>query len=185
MGASVATVNNATEIRLLAERQMGEFLKAMPKNEGAKGSVVTGSVREPVKDTTPTLADIGITKKQSHVATKPARPSVEQPDAEPSKPGPARDRRAVRGAAAAVNFFEQVSTGVSTFALWAPSSEVAGPAGIEPTSAASEATILSVEIRSRENGADFAGPPPVWQGCFGRRRKVLRRMRHGVRRGLR
>ena|GEM_PF-6284417 len=88
MGASVATVNNATEIRLLAERQMGEFLKAMPKNEGAKGSVVTGSVREPVKDTTPTLADIGITKKQSHVATKPARPSVEQPDAEPSKPGP-------------------------------------------------------------------------------------------------
>jgi len=41
----------------LAERQMGEFLKTMPKNEGAKGSVVTGSGREPVKDTTPTLAE--------------------------------------------------------------------------------------------------------------------------------
>lgn len=64
--ASVATVNNATEIRLLAERQMGEFLKAMPKNEGGNPKL-TGSRSEPVE---PTLADIGITKKQSHVAQK-------------------------------------------------------------------------------------------------------------------
>ncbi len=64
MGASVATVNNATEIRLLAERQMGEFLKTMPKNEGGNPKL-TGSRPEPVE---PTLADIGITKKQSHVA---------------------------------------------------------------------------------------------------------------------
>jgi hypothetical protein len=36
------------------------MLKAMPKNKGMAGSVVTGSTREPVKDTTPTLADLGI-----------------------------------------------------------------------------------------------------------------------------
>ena len=66
MGASVATVNNATEIRLLAERQMGEFLKQMPKNEGGNPKL-TGSRAEPVA---PTLASIGITKKQSHVAQK-------------------------------------------------------------------------------------------------------------------
>ena len=73
MGASVATVNNATEIRLLAERQMGEFLKQMPKNEGAKGS---GSNQHEVRlptgtaPTPPTLASIGITKKQSSTAQK-------------------------------------------------------------------------------------------------------------------
>lgn len=87
MGASVATVNNATEIRLLAERQMGEFLKAMPKNDGGRPEK-TGSDARPVSAKPETLREIGITKKQSHVATKPARPSVEQPDAEPSKPGP-------------------------------------------------------------------------------------------------
>lgn len=68
--ASVETVNRATEVRLLAERQMGEFLKTMPKNEGMKGSVVSGSTREPVRDETPTLASIGISKKQSSVAQK-------------------------------------------------------------------------------------------------------------------
>ena len=66
MGASVATVNNATEIRLLAERQMGEFLKQMPKNEGGNPKL-TGSRAEPVA---PTLASIGITKKQSSTAQK-------------------------------------------------------------------------------------------------------------------
>ena len=63
--ASVATVNNATEIRLLAERQMGEFLKQMPKNEGGDPVPHQNRVSEP-----PTLASIGITKKQSHVAQK-------------------------------------------------------------------------------------------------------------------
>src|SRR5690606_14307809 len=33
--ASVDAVNRATEVRILAERQMGEFLAAMPKAEGA------------------------------------------------------------------------------------------------------------------------------------------------------
>ena len=67
--ASVATVNNATEIRLLAERQMGEFLKAMPKATGAlrEGPVVPERNHG---EQPPTLASIGITKKQSHVAQK-------------------------------------------------------------------------------------------------------------------
>jgi hypothetical protein len=39
------------------------MLKAAPKNTGAKGSKVTGSKREPVKDLTPTLASVCITKK--------------------------------------------------------------------------------------------------------------------------
>jgi hypothetical protein len=34
-------------------------------NRGAAGSVVTGAVREPVKDTRPTLAAFGIDKKLS------------------------------------------------------------------------------------------------------------------------
>lgn len=58
--ASVETVNRAAEIRLLAERQMGDFLAQMPKNTGAKG-VGTSAVPEGNR----TLADIGITKKQS------------------------------------------------------------------------------------------------------------------------
>ena len=72
--ASVATVNNATEIRLLAERQMGEFLKAMPKNEGAKGNPGgqgASIVRSGLSTTQPaTLREIGITKDQSSRAQK-------------------------------------------------------------------------------------------------------------------
>lgn len=65
-------------IRLLAERQMGAFLATMPKNTGAKGSVVSGSVREPVKDETPTLREIGLTKKQSATAQKLAAIPAEE-----------------------------------------------------------------------------------------------------------
>lgn len=71
--ASVETVNRATEIRTLAERQMGEFLAAMPKATGAQG---TGSNQHQVRShegTAPqpaTLAEIGITKKQSARAQK-------------------------------------------------------------------------------------------------------------------
>jgi len=67
--ASTETVNRATEIRLLAERQMGEFLKQMPKATGAAGvgpiAVPDGNRNQP-----PTLASIGITKKQSANAQK-------------------------------------------------------------------------------------------------------------------
>jgi hypothetical protein len=67
--ASVETVNRATEIRALAERQMGEFLKEMPKATGAKG-VGPIAVPEENRNQTPTLAAIGITKKQSARAQK-------------------------------------------------------------------------------------------------------------------
>ena len=56
----------AEEIRLLAERQMGAFLKAMPKAKGGWES--RGS--EPEPQDAPTLAEIGITKKQSASAQK-------------------------------------------------------------------------------------------------------------------
>jgi hypothetical protein len=64
IGASRQTVNRANEIRLRAERKLGEILRVTPKNVGAKGSV-SGSKREPVKDTTKSLADLGIGKKIS------------------------------------------------------------------------------------------------------------------------
>ena len=45
---------------------MGELLRETERNKGAKGSVVTGNVRVPVKDdTAPTLAELGITKNES------------------------------------------------------------------------------------------------------------------------
>ena len=53
----------------LAERQMGEFLKQMPKATGAlrEGSAVPERNHG---EQPPTLADLNITKKQSHVAQK-------------------------------------------------------------------------------------------------------------------
>ena len=65
---------DAAEIRIRAERRLGELIKAQKEtvglNQGAKGSIVTGSVREPVKDDRPTLADAGIDKKLSSRAQK-------------------------------------------------------------------------------------------------------------------
>ncbi len=65
--ASVATVNQAAEIRTLAERQMGAFLQKMPLNPG-RPAKHNGSGEEPLPD--PTLAQIGITKKQSFQAQR-------------------------------------------------------------------------------------------------------------------
>ena len=53
---------------------MGAFLKEMPKNEGRAGAgrpKLGGAEVEPPKDDTATLAEIGITKKQSSTAQKP------------------------------------------------------------------------------------------------------------------
>lgn len=62
--ASEAAVARATEIRELAVRQMGEFLKQMPDApRGVKKQL--GSDVEP--NATPTLAEIGITKNQRRV----------------------------------------------------------------------------------------------------------------------
>lgn len=65
--ASVETVNKATEIRLLAERQMGEFLKEMPKNPGGNPKL-TPATAEGVD--LPKMAEIGITYQQSSRAQK-------------------------------------------------------------------------------------------------------------------
>ena len=61
--ATFPTVNRATEIRLLAERQMGAVLKEMPMQDGKP--VLAGD-----KEAPPTLADVGITRIQSSDAQK-------------------------------------------------------------------------------------------------------------------
>ncbi len=67
--ASVETVNRAIEVRTLAERKMGEFLAFTPKARGTRtvggNSSSGGSVKEPPDDGPPTLADIGLKKKES------------------------------------------------------------------------------------------------------------------------
>lgn len=65
--ASAETVNRATEIRLLAERQMGEFLKVMPKNKGAMGK---GASVVNAPDSTTTLAELGIKRQSAADAQK-------------------------------------------------------------------------------------------------------------------
>lgn len=72
--ASVETVNRATEVRILAERQMGAFLADMPKNTGCAGnpggrgaSVVQSEAAIAQR---PRLKDMGITLDQSSRAQK-------------------------------------------------------------------------------------------------------------------
>lgn len=64
--ASAETVNRATEIRLLAERQMGEFLKKMPKAQGGWDSRSNTRTQQDA----PTLAEIGIARHESSRAQK-------------------------------------------------------------------------------------------------------------------
>ena len=54
----------ATEIKVRAERRAGELLAAMEKAPGGQPYRSTGTAEEPV-ERTPTLADLGIDKKQS------------------------------------------------------------------------------------------------------------------------
>jgi len=79
LDASVETLNYAAEIRILAERRLGEMLAQMPKNAGTAGNgrpILGGTILEPPKRITPseesdtmvsppTLADLGISKKES------------------------------------------------------------------------------------------------------------------------
>lgn len=65
-------MNRSSEERLLAARQMGEFLKAMPKAKGTREQLagpgkIGGAKKDPPIST---LADIGITKKQSATTQK-------------------------------------------------------------------------------------------------------------------
>jgi hypothetical protein len=70
----------AHSIKVDALTLMGEFLKAGPTNKGAKGSKVTGSLQEPVRDDTPTLTDIGLSKKESAIAKALAILKKEDPE---------------------------------------------------------------------------------------------------------
>lgn len=63
-------VRYATDIKIHALRKLGEMLKATERNKGAKGSTITSSGREPVKDDAPTLAELGIDKKVSMMAQR-------------------------------------------------------------------------------------------------------------------
>ena len=69
-GLSIEASNNATEIKIRAEKLMGDMLRESPKNNGTKGQLngrnSSGGVEvDTAREDTPTLADIGLTKKQS------------------------------------------------------------------------------------------------------------------------
>jgi len=69
IGAAMEAQQDAAEIVVRATRRMGEMLREMPKNEGAKGigtSAVAGSNHTPA----PTLADLGIEKTEAHRARR-------------------------------------------------------------------------------------------------------------------
>lgn len=77
---SAEAVNYAAEIKIRAERLLGEMLQQTPKNTGIRlnGRDTFGStVMEPPKVLAPTLAEIGITKKQSSRAQQLASLPVE------------------------------------------------------------------------------------------------------------
>jgi N6-adenosine-specific RNA methylase IME4 len=57
-------IEDATKIRLRAERRAGELLREMEKNQGAVPGK-TGRKAQPVLDTQPKLSDLGISKTQS------------------------------------------------------------------------------------------------------------------------
>jgi MT-A70 len=57
-------IENATEIRMRAERRAGELLRELEKNQGAVPGK-TGRKGKPVLDGRPKLADLGVTKTQS------------------------------------------------------------------------------------------------------------------------
>jgi hypothetical protein len=61
-------IDQATEIRLRAERRAGELLRDMEKNKGTRGDgrpKKGGSSARPPKDTTPKLSELDINKSQS------------------------------------------------------------------------------------------------------------------------
>ena len=49
----------------MGNRRAGEMMRDTEKNKGLKGSVVSGTTVVPVRDNTPTLADMGISKNES------------------------------------------------------------------------------------------------------------------------
>lgn len=63
---------DAVEIRMRATRRLDDLIEAQRQsvglNRGARGSVVTGLRRNPVKDDRPTLAEAGVDKNLAHHA---------------------------------------------------------------------------------------------------------------------
>jgi hypothetical protein len=70
-------MNEAAEIKLDAERKAGAALSAMDPNKGTRGQLAGGNTTLPPDDK-PTLADLGITKRQS--ANWKAEASVSEPE---------------------------------------------------------------------------------------------------------
>lgn len=70
---SVVVIDKARAYALEAEKRLGEEIAKMPKNVGAKGSIVSGDHRVPLKDETPTLEELGISKKLSSQAQELAK----------------------------------------------------------------------------------------------------------------
>jgi ParB family chromosome partitioning protein len=66
-------VQHARSIELEAMRRLGELLAETPKNKGINGSKLIGSKQEPVRDSTPTLSDLGVDKKISSLSQQLAR----------------------------------------------------------------------------------------------------------------
>jgi hypothetical protein len=71
------------EIRIRAERKCGEILAATPKNKGTRGQltgrdVSGGIVTVPPEESTQTIADLGISKRQSSGWQKLAELPAEQ-----------------------------------------------------------------------------------------------------------
>jgi len=73
--ASIDTVNRAVEVKIHAERRMGELLAHQPKNEGGRPTE-TGRDSRPVSK--PTLREMGISKDESARAQKLAALPAEE-----------------------------------------------------------------------------------------------------------
>jgi hypothetical protein len=74
--ASVEMVNRAREIQVLAEQQMGAFLKTMEKSTGAMGIGTSAVVRN--DSTPPTLSEMGISRDRAARAQKLAEIPAEE-----------------------------------------------------------------------------------------------------------
>ena len=73
---SESAISQATSVKVEAMRKLGEILQSTPKNQGAKGSAVPNRNRAHL-DPTPTLDELGLSKKESAIAQKLAGLSEE------------------------------------------------------------------------------------------------------------
>jgi len=66
-------IDKATALKFDAMTRLGEILENTPKNTGTAGLVVGGHVQEPPEPLPPTLADLGLSKRESADSQKLAR----------------------------------------------------------------------------------------------------------------